>query len=711
MISAIRKYLFPLLFLGFSLQILAVENGNHQTEVYSVKKNTETLQVTQHQPKSIQPSRILCIRIDENDDVTIVWSEANDPNNEFLNYEISSVSSGVISTISTITTTSFTHVNAGNASNQYFITTNLIGGSGAVNSDTVSSIFLDLNNPGNGEALLSWNNPTNTQLSSFNNYYHIYQEYPTGNWNLIDSVPYGVTNYRDTIKICDAFLNYRIELPTNDCSFQSNIEGDDFEDQIVPDIPVISAVTIDTNTNDVTLSWNANAQSDTYGYVIYQVDVNGNLVEIDTVYGLSNTSYTHSPNINNGPLEYSIAAFDSCLTNNQPSTFQTSAKAQPHTTNFLTSSMNVCERLLLLSWTGYEGFGTVDSYDVYVNRNSTGWNLYTTTASTQSQVQVNFGDELFVTVKSNSANSADFSFSNIDTLSFTDAGGPTFSHLSVATVENEQAVIKHRISSDGGVKEIRLERLNETFGTYEQIDSSPAGTSSEIIFIDEEAEVDRQPYTYRTEVIDTCDQSLGFSNIGRTIFLEVETDPVNEKHTLYWTPYTDFIGNLYVYEVYRALDGQFGTSPIATLSPSMRSFTDDVSDFGDIDDGQICYVVAAVEGSNAQGLEEISYSNESCGTIEPTIYIPNSFTVGGINPIFKPVTRQRKLEDYSFEIYDRYGRTIYETTDPSEGWDGRVREDSDRYAQEGVYVYRLSLRDGNGIEVLRHGHVTLLDYR
>jgi hypothetical protein len=711
MISTITKYLFPLLFVGISLPLLAVKNGNHQTKVRTGEKHTETFQITHAQPKAIQPSRILCISVDENDDVTIVWSEASDPNNEFLNYQISSLTSGVLSTISNITSTSFTHVNAGNAVNQYFITTNSTGGNGAVHSDTLSAIFLDLNNPGNGEALLSWNNPSTTQLPNFNDYYHIYQEYPAGNWNLIDSVPYGVTNYRDTITVCDAFLNYRIELPTDDCSFQSNIEGDNFEDQIVPDIPVINFVTIDTNTNDVTLSWNANAQSDTYGYVIYQVDPNGNLVEIDTVYGLSNTSYTHSPNINSGPLEYSIAAFDSCLTNNQPATFQTSAKAQPHTTNFLTSSMNVCERLLNLNWSGYQGFGAVDSYEVYVNRNGTGWNLENSTTTNQSQVQVNFGDQLFITIKSLSANSVNFSFSNIDTLSFTDAGGPTFSHLSVATIENQQAVIKHRISLDGGVKEVRLQRLNETFGTYEQIDSSPVGGSSEIIFIDEEAEVDRQPYTYRTEVIDTCNQSLGFSNIGRTIYLEVETDQVNEEHTLYWTPYTDFIGNLYVYEVYRALNGQFGASPIATLSPSMRTFTDDVSDLGDLEDGKICYVIAAVEGSNAQGLEEISYSNESCGTIEPTIYIPNSFSVGGLNPIFKPVTRQRKLEDYSFEIYDRYGRTIFETTDPNEGWDGSIREDSDRYAQEGVYVYRLSLRDGNGIEVLRHGHVTLLDYR
>ena len=69
-----------------------------------------------------------------------------------------------------------------------------------------------------------------------------------------------------------------------------------------------------------------------------------------------------------------------------------------------------------------------------------------------------------------------------------------------------------------------------------------------------------------------------------------------------------------------------------------------------------------------------------------------------------------RIDQYQFEIYDRYGRVIFETGDPNEGWDGSIHN-GNRVAREGVYVYRLSIRDGNGIEVLRHGHVTLLDYR
>ena len=84
--------------------------------------------------------------------------------------------------------------------------------------------------------------------------------------------------------------------------------------------------------------------------------------------------------------------------------------------------------------------------------------------------------------------------------------------------------------------------------------------------------------------------------------------------------------------------------------------------------------------------------------------------MGGENPIFKPATRQRRYNDYLFEIYDRYGRIIFETSDPNEGWNGQLKGQK-RYAAEGVYVYRLSLENGEGVAIIKHGHVTLLDYR
>src|SRR5690554_2286451 len=195
----------------------------------------------------------------------------------------------------------------------YIIVNSNASGSPSLSSDTLKNIFLNLNNPGNGEAILQWSLPHPNQLSAFNDYFHVYREFPVGTWTLIDSVLYNTTAYSDTINVCEDFLSYQIKLPTSNCSFTSNIEGDIFKDRIVPDIPVISYVNIDTLTNDITVSWDINNQSDTYGYVVYQTDLNGNLVEIDTVWGRPNTTFTHSEDLENGPFQYSIAAFDSCF--------------------------------------------------------------------------------------------------------------------------------------------------------------------------------------------------------------------------------------------------------------------------------------------------------------------------------------------------------------------------------------------------------------
>ncbi|MEX2485684.1 MAG: gliding motility-associated C-terminal domain-containing protein [Brumimicrobium sp.] len=659
----------------------------------------------------LPPTKITCITTDQNDDVTVNWDEVNDPSGDFENYELFSVSGGSIATFNNINTTSHTIPGAGLTENEYFISVNSgCDGNTARYSDTVSNIVLDLNNPGNGEAQLQWNQPADPALAYFDGYFHIYREYPTGTWTLIDSVEYSSTNYTDTITICDAFLNYQIVLPTSDCDFESNIIGDDFEDQIVPDIPVIASTSIDTTDNGVNIEWSENAQQDTYGYVIYQTDQNGNLVEIDTVWGIGSTSYTHYPDITDGPLEYSIAAFDSCFTDNVPPTHQTSAKAEPHSTNFLTSGLNICDREINMNWTGYVGFNNDQTHNIYAKINGSSWQLLGDTESNSFTNDIELGDEFIFVVETVNKSNGNTSFSNIDTLLFTDAGGPTYSYLSVASVENETIEIRHRLSLDGGINRIKLWRFNDSSNDYEEIDEKEITNNNEVVFIDNEAEFNRRSYRYQTEIIDTCDKSLGFSNIGETMFLQVITDEENMVHTLQWTPYSEYIGNLKEYRVYRAINGEFDPNPIATVPPTERSIVDSVEYFADYDDGEICYFVQAAEGSNEHDLSEFSHSNTVCPVIPPTIYIPNAFTVGGKNPVFKPETRQHQFTNYHFEIFDRYGRTIFKTNDPNVGWKGRI-QGSSSIAREGVYVYRLSLRDGNGIEVLKHGHVTLLDYR
>ena len=153
-----------------------------------------------------QSNFISCIRTEENGDIIINWSQVDDLLNTFVSYDINSFENGNIGTESIISNTSFS-IPAINQSNTFYIQSNFA--SGVTMSDTFSNIFLQLNNPLDGTAVLQWNNPSPKVLD---NYYKIYREYPSGNWTFIDSVPYGTSYFVDTIDICESFLNYQIKL-------------------------------------------------------------------------------------------------------------------------------------------------------------------------------------------------------------------------------------------------------------------------------------------------------------------------------------------------------------------------------------------------------------------------------------------------------------------------------------------------------------------
>jgi gliding motility-associated-like protein len=73
------------------------------------------------------------------------------------------------------------------------------------------------------------------------------------------------------------------------------------------------------------------------------------------------------------------------------------------------------------------------------------------------------------------------------------------------------------------------------------------------------------------------------------------------------------------------------------------------------------------------------------------IHIPNSFSPNGdgINDIFMPLGIRIDEEHYIMQIYDRWGKKVFETTDVYEGWNGTVngRSISEKDMMTAVFVY------------------------
>ncbi|MDB9990744.1 gliding motility-associated C-terminal domain-containing protein [Flavobacteriales bacterium] len=88
-------------------------------------------------------------------------------------------------------------------------------------------------------------------------------------------------------------------------------------------------------------------------------------------------------------------------------------------------------------------------------------------------------------------------------------------------------------------------------------------------------------------------------------------------------------------------------------------------------------------------------------------FLPNSFTPNGdgLNDSFFPVGDKISVENYSFKIFDRWGKLIFSTNDFNEKWDGTYQNNS---LSSDAYVWKIKLLDSqSGEEKRLRGYVLL----
>ena len=82
---------------------------------------------------------------------------------------------------------------------------------------------------------------------------------------------------------------------------------------------------------------------------------------------------------------------------------------------------------------------------------------------------------------------------------------------------------------------------------------------------------------------------------------------------------------------------------------------------------------------------------------DPIYYVPNAFTPNGseLNNIFLPVfSPSLSLSSYQLQIFNRWGQTVFESRDPSKGWDGTIATSNGAsMSQDGVYTYKISFAE------------------
>jgi gliding motility-associated-like protein len=89
------------------------------------------------------------------------------------------------------------------------------------------------------------------------------------------------------------------------------------------------------------------------------------------------------------------------------------------------------------------------------------------------------------------------------------------------------------------------------------------------------------------------------------------------------------------------------------------------------------------------------------------VFIPNVFSPNGdgINDLFEPVTNDPGFEISSFEIWNRWGNTVFSCTGIQCAWDGGSQHSK---APADVYVYRIVFNTSQRLADERTGTITLI---
>ena len=117
-------------------------------------------------------------------------------------------------------------------------------------------------------------------------------------------------------------------------------------------------------------------------------------------------------------------------------------------------------------------------------------------------------------------------------------------------------------------------------------------------------------------------------------------------------------------------------------------------------------VAATNPNTQCISIDSVFVERDFLPCTKENIYIPNAFTPNGdgLNDTYKPILIGIGEITY-FSIYNRWGELVYETSDPSIGWDGT---ESSNEQEVGNYVVLIRGLDAFGVEITKSSMVLLM---
>ena len=666
------------------------------------------------------PPDIRCVSVDASGNVLISWEHlVTSQSSTIYNVYSATNINGPYSLLDTVgyPTNTYTHTGAGanNASIFYYLTSESDCAGTSDPSDTLKSIKLDVT-PIASSTIgdLVWNQIHNPALTTSAGNYSVFAKIGN-NWVNVGTTPN--TTFQFPAQTCASLQNFYISLDdASGCTSNSSINGAILKDTISPNAPVIDVVTVTGGKSEI--NWSSSS-SDVDVYVIYILDESGVWQTIDSVFGLATTTYTYPNSAATSISEtFRVRALDSC--NNASGT------SLIHNSIHLSSELDVCEYSIYFNWSNYNNMVGGDShYKVMITENtSSGGTLSTEerfTVGTNNYTLPNIasGSVYDVMVVAYNSDSTIASYSNVVNINADLFPKPQFNYVSNASVDHETEAIKLNCHVDNSavIDHYRVERSTRDKSLFSFIGKIPFNGQSEISYTDYNVNTSSNFYNYHVYPVDTCGITLfvgstqfaSDTSFAQSILIEsvANKDMTND---IVFNEYDGWLGDDIEYNLYRSVNrGEFSILPLATFQGGDENYFyhDKVAEFTD-GNGRFCYYVEALEGNtNPYGFVERSLSNITCISQIPILIVPNTFTPNDDehNELFFPTTSYVSEIGYSFSIYDKWGNEIFQTNNPSKGWDGNFMSNP---AQNGNYVYHVQYINGIGILTEKTDIVTLI---
>ena len=654
----------------------------------------------------VAPPDLRCLQVKPNGGVLLTWLPPSDPGLLFDSYVIyyspsAAASFSIIGNVNSINTTTFSHSgsNASTSSAYYFIKTKFGSGGTSVSqpSDTLRTIFLNLlNTAGAPDIKIIYNNLHQPKLTTSSPTFSILKEYPALTWNNFAST--SALNYADTISICQANLNYQITLNDNSgCISTSNIQGGTYNDKKNPNQPYVDSISVLPNGNTV-LAWHIPRDIDITKYIIVK-NISGIYTPIDSVIGRNNTFYNLNTNeANNNSVKLYVFAKDSCA--NQGA-FDTIPRSM-----FLTAVYDKCGYKTSLSWNPYVNLPKgILEYRIYASINNAPFLKIGSTSQTfftHNNVSPDKNVCYLVRVINNTQNIT--ASSNKACIYSKQVQAANYVYIKRATIKDKNTA-EIAVFIDTSKTSIGIDILRSEDGiNYNSVYFIPYDGNTNYVFEDNKISSNNNIYYYKAVIKDSCGNYRTQSNVSKTILVKVKDDEENlfVKH-INWTSYSGFLGGVSGYNIYRVINDEPATAPIASFGPTAdSSFTDNIENEAS-NGSKIEYMIEAVEGiGNTYGFLEKSNSNKADVYMEGKLFIPNAFAPKGKNKIWKPVTHFIDKQEYSVSVFNRWGNLVFQTNDDTVGWDGGGNKGD-------VYAFLITYKNARGEYKEVKGTVLLID--